>query len=51
MRRIADKSVNPCAQMLTWGLKNIPVLSAEIGDIFGNGWIDNTEKNSKLIKK
>jgi hypothetical protein len=25
-------------------------LSAEIGDIFGNGLIDNTEKNSKLIK-
>jgi hypothetical protein len=40
--------VSKCLQ--SW-LKNIPVLSAEIGDIFCPGKIGNIEKSSILNKK
>ncbi|NNH26445.1 hypothetical protein [Acinetobacter terrestris] len=40
--------MSKCLQ--SW-LKNIPVLSAEIGDIFCPGKADNIEESFSLIKK
>jgi hypothetical protein len=40
--------VSKCLQ--SW-LKNIPVLSAEIGDIFCPGKADNIEESFNLIEK